>query len=110
MVFGADAGAARASAAAAIGVATVGTAEYRAVVAGLEAAAELGLERVELRTDSRLVVRHLGDSARPLRNPALAELRDRAVAAAERMEAVTYRWVPGEQNGRADALVCDLLV
>ncbi len=109
-VICADDGSDLASASAAIGVATVGTAEYRAVVAGLEAAAELGLDRVELRTDSRLVVRHLGDSARPLRNPALAELRDRALAAAARMDAVRYRWVPGEQNGRADALVHDLLV
>jgi ribonuclease HI len=80
------------------------------VVAGLEAAADLGLDRVELRTDSRLVVRHLGDSARPLRNPALAELRDRALAAAAHVEAVRYRWVPAELNGRADALVGDLRV
>ncbi len=109
-VICADDGTDLASAAVAIGVATVGTAEYRAVVAGLEAAAELSLDRVELRTDSRLVIRHLGDSGRPLRNPALAGLRDQALAAAARMEAVRYRWVPAELNGRADALVGDLLV
>ena len=71
-----------AAASAGIGVATVGTAEYRAVAEGLAAAGRLGLERVEVRTDSRLVVRHLA-AERPLRNPALAALRDRARAAAE---------------------------
>lgn len=98
-----------AAAAAEIGVATVGTAEYRAVAEGLAAAARLGLERVEVRTDSRLVVRHLA-AERPLRNPALAALRDRARAAAGELGAVTYRWVPATENARADALVSGLLV
>jgi probable phosphoglycerate mutase len=97
-----------ASAAAAIGVATVGTAEYRAVAEGLAAAARLGLERVEVRTDSRLVVRHLV-AERPLRNPALAALRDRARAAADGLAGVTYRWVPAAENARADSLVTGLL-
>jgi ribonuclease H / adenosylcobalamin/alpha-ribazole phosphatase len=92
-----------------IGVATVGTAEYRAVAEGLAAAARLGLERVEVRTDSRLVVRHLV-AERPMRNPALAALRDRARAAADGLGGVTYRWVPAAENGRADALVRELLV
>jgi len=98
-----------AAVAAEIGVATVGTAEYRAVAEGLAAAAKLGLERVEVRTDSRLVVRHLV-ADRPLRNPALAVLRDRAHAAADELGGVTYRWVPAAENGRADALVSGLLV
>jgi probable phosphoglycerate mutase len=97
-----------ASDAAAIGVATVGTAEYRAVAEGLAAAARLGLDRVEVRTDSRLVVRHLV-AERPLRNPALAALRDRARAAADGLAGVTYHWVPADENARADALVAALL-
>jgi hypothetical protein len=63
-----------ASEAAAIGVATVGTAEYRAVAEGLAAVARLGVDRVEVRTDSRLVVRHLVASPTggcpPTRTPA----------------------------------------
>ena len=94
--------------AAAIGVATVGTAEYRAVAEGLAAAARLGLDRVEVRTDSRLVVRHLM-AERPLRNPALAALRDRARATADGLAGVTYRWVRADENARADALVAALL-
>ncbi len=97
-----------ASEAAEIGVATVGTAEYRAVAEGLAAAARLGLDRVEVRTDSRLVVRPLV-AERPLRNPALAALRDRARAAADGLSGVTYRWVPAAANARADALVAGLL-
>jgi probable phosphoglycerate mutase len=96
------------SEAAGIGVATAGTAEYRAVAEGLAAAARLGLDRVEVRTDSRLVVRHLV-AERPLRNPALAALRDRARAAADGLNGVAYRWVPAAENARADALVARLL-
>jgi len=93
-----------------IGVATAGTAEYRAVVAGLEAAAALGLDRVEVRTDSRLVTDGLGSGRGSVRNPALRRLRDRAVEASERIGTVTYRWVPADHNGRADVMVAELLV
>ena len=98
-----------AAVAAEIGVATVGTAEYRAVAEGLAAAVRLGLERVEVRTDSRLVVRHLV-AERRLRNPALAALRDRARAAADELGGVTYRWISAAENARADALVTGVLV
>lgn len=99
-----------ATGAGAIGVTTVGSAEYRAVAEGLEAAAGHGLAGIEVRTDSRLVVRHLADRGRELRSPGLAALRDRALAAAERAGPVRYRWVPAEENAAADALVRDLLV
>jgi ribonuclease H / adenosylcobalamin/alpha-ribazole phosphatase len=109
-VLEADDGGVLESGAGAIGVATVGTAEYRAVAEGLEAAAGLGLRGVEVRTDSRLVVRHLAERGRALRSPGLAALRDRALAAADRVGSVTYRWVPAAENAAADALVRDLLV
>jgi ribonuclease HI len=99
-----------ASGSGAIGVATVGTAEYRAVAEGLEAAAGLGLAGIEVRTDSRLVVRHLAEQGRELRSPGLAALRDRALAAEARAGSVRYRWVPSAQNAAADALVRALLV
>jgi ribonuclease H / adenosylcobalamin/alpha-ribazole phosphatase len=103
------AGAEVAAAADAIGVATVGTAEYRALVAGLEAAARLGLERVEVRTDSRIVAEQMGASPPPLRNPRLAQLRDHAVELTREIGSVRVRWVPGERNERADRMVADLL-
>lgn len=102
-------GAEIAAAADAIGVATVGTAEYRALVAGLEAAALLGLDRVEVRTDSRIVAEQMGASPPPLRNPRLAQLRDRAVELTRQIGSVRVRWVPGERNERADRMVAELL-
>jgi ribonuclease HI len=102
-------GAEVAAAADAIGVATVGTAEYRALVAGLEAAARLGLDRVEVRTDSRIVAAQMGPSPPPLRNPRLTQLRDRAVELTREIGSVTVRWVPGEHNERADGMVAELL-
>ncbi len=99
-----------ASAAEAIGSATVAVAEYRALVARARCRGRRwGLGAVEVRTDSRLVVRHLV-AERPMRNPALAALRDRARAVADGLGGVTYRWVPAAENGRADALVRELLV
>lgn len=98
-----------ASTAVSIGVAMAATAEYRALVAGLEAAAELGLKRVEVRTDSRLVSEHLDGTRQPPRNPALRGLCDRAGELAREIGTVRYRWVPSERNGRADALVAAAL-
>jgi ribonuclease H / adenosylcobalamin/alpha-ribazole phosphatase len=109
-VLEAEDGGVLASGAGAIGVATVGTAEYRAVAEGLEAAVGLGLRGIEVRTDSRLVVRHLAERGRALLSPGLAALRDRSLAAADRLGSVTYRWVPAAENTAADALVRDLLV
>jgi ribonuclease HI len=99
-----------ASGSAAIGVATAGTAEYRAVAEGLEAALAVEVAGVEVRTDSRLVVRHLTDPGRALRNPGLRELRDRSLATAAQVGGVAYRWVPASENGAADARVGALLV
>jgi probable phosphoglycerate mutase len=98
-----------AAAAESIGVAGAGTAEYRALVAVLEAALGLGLDRVDVRTDSRLVAAQMGPSPPPLRNPRLAELRERATDLCERIGSVTVRWVPGERNARTDGMVADLL-
>jgi probable phosphoglycerate mutase len=98
-----------ASAAESIGVAGAGTAEYRALVAVLEAARALGLGRVEVRTDSRLVAAQMGPSPPPMRSPRLAELRERASDLSERIGSVTVRWVPGEHNARTDRMVADLL-
>jgi ribonuclease H / adenosylcobalamin/alpha-ribazole phosphatase len=102
-------GAELASASAPLGVATAATAEYRAVVAGLEAAARLALGRVEVRIDSRLVMEHL-DGTRPApRNPALRGLCQRAAELGRQIGTVRYRWVPSDRNGRADAMVSDVL-
>jgi ribonuclease HI len=92
-----------------IGVATVAVAEYRAVVAGLEAALAAGIDRVEVRSDSRLVVAQMGTAGAPVRSAAVRGLRDRAVDLGRRIGTVAYRWVPGAANARADRMVQDIL-
>ena len=97
-----------ASVAAPIGRATVAVAEYRAIVAGLGAALDHGLDAVELRTDSRLVVAQMTGTA-PVRSRAIKPLHAEAADLAMRIGTVAYRWVPAEQNGAADALVAAVL-
>jgi ribonuclease HI len=79
-----------------IGHATAGEAEYRAILLGLELAAEHGWERIELRSDSQLAIAGASD---------VPEIR----AAAERFAAVRFRWHGRAANEAADALVRELL-
>jgi ribonuclease HI len=92
----------------AIGVAGANVAEYRALVAGLEHARRLGLDRVEARCDARLVVEHVTGVREPA-NPRLRALCDAVREAAERIGTVVVTWVPSEVNGRAHALVAEAL-
>jgi ribonuclease HI len=97
-----------ASHAEAIGVAGANVAEYRALLAGLEHAARLGLDRVEARCDARLVVDHVTGDKDPS-NPRLRELCGSVREVAERIGTVVFTWVPGDANGRAHALVAEAL-
>jgi ribonuclease HI len=91
-----------------IGQATVTVAEYRALVAGLGSALNHGLDAVEVRTDSRLVVAQMTGEA-PVRSRKVKPLHTEARDLAMRIGTVTYRWVPADQNGVADALVAAVL-
>ena len=93
---------------AAIGVATNNVAEYRALIAGLEKAAELGLDEVEVVSDSELLVKQMRGEYR-VKNAALADLKARAERAADRVGRVTYRAVRREHNTLADSLVNEAL-
>jgi len=92
----------------AIGVAGANVAEYRALLAGLERAHGLGLDRVEARCDARLVVDQVMGRREPS-NPRLRDLADAVRDVAERIGSVAFTWVPAEANGRAHALVADAL-
>jgi ribonuclease HI len=92
----------------AIGVAGANVAEYRALLAGLERAIGLGLERVDARCDARLVVEHVSGAREPA-NPRLRELCVAVRDAAERIGTVVFTWVPAESNSRAHALVAEAL-
>ncbi len=86
-----------------IGRATNNEAEYRAAIAGLEAALALGARDVELRLDSELVVRQL-DSRYKVRNPSLRRLFGRIKDLQWRFASFQVRHVRREANRRADAL------
>ncbi|QSB13284.1 bifunctional RNase H/acid phosphatase [Natronosporangium hydrolyticum] len=87
----------------AIGIATNNVAEYRGVIAGLAAAAELGAETVEARMDSKLVVEQMTGRWR-IKNPGLRPLAAEAAALVRRFDNVDWRWVPRERNRDADRL------
>ncbi|WDZ84549.1 bifunctional RNase H/acid phosphatase [Micromonospora cathayae] len=87
----------------AIGTATNNVAEYRGLIAGLAAAAELGASRVEARMDSKLVVEQMCGRWQ-IKHPGLRPLAAEAAALVRRFDAVTFTWIPRERNRHADAL------
>ncbi len=102
MVFD-EAGAVLAERAASIGRATNNVAEYSGLIAGLEAAHELGAATVTVRMDSKLVVEQLSGRWK-IKHPDMKPLADKAFALVERFDAVTFEWVPRARNARADRL------
>jgi ribonuclease HI len=92
----------------AIGVATNNVAEYRALIAGLEKAVELGVDELEVVSDSELVVKQMRGEYR-VKNEALKGLNLEADALARRLGKVRYTAVRREHNELADRLVNEAL-
>ncbi|MEH3142754.1 MAG: bifunctional RNase H/acid phosphatase [Mycobacterium kyogaense] len=103
VVWSADRAEVLAEAKEAIGRATNNVAEYRGLIAGLEAAAQVGATDVEVRMDSKLVVEQMAGRWR-VKHPDLAVLHQQAQERAAAFESVSYSWIPREQNSAADAL------
>lgn len=91
-----------------LGTATNNVAEYRGLLAGLEAALERGVEEVEVVSDSELVVKQMRGEYK-VKNPALAELKAEAEDLARRLPKVVYTAVRREHNELADRLVNEAL-
>ena len=91
-----------------IGVATNNVAEYRALIAGLDRAAELGLGEVEVVSDSELLVKQMLGEYR-VKNEALRDLSIQAGRLARAIGKVTYTAVRREHNELADKLVNEAL-
>ena len=87
----------------AIGVATNNVAEYSGLIAGLQAAADLGAVDVEVRMDSKLVVEQMSGRWQ-IKHPGLRPLAAQAAALVRRFDTVRFTWIPRERNKRADAL------
>jgi ribonuclease HI len=92
----------------AIGVATNNVAEYRALVAGLEKAAAVGVAELEVVSDSELLVKQMRGEYR-VKNAALRELSLAAARLAREIGSVHYTAVRREDNTLADRLVNEAL-
>ncbi|MEV5711710.1 bifunctional RNase H/acid phosphatase [Actinoallomurus sp. NPDC052274] len=87
-----------------LGVATNNVAEYRGLIAGLEAAAELSAGAdVEVRMDSKLVVEQMSGRWK-IKHPDMKPLALQAQRLASRLRSVRYTWIPRERNKHADRL------
>ena len=101
-------GAVRDERASLIGHASAATAEYRALLLGLELAAEHGIDRLDVCSDSR--AGHPAAFWKPTpAQPELAALAVEVRGAAARFADVGWIWHPRAENGAADGLVRALL-
>jgi len=91
-----------------IGVATNNVAEYRALLAGLEKALELGVTELEVVSDSELLVKQMRGEYK-VKNDALRALHGEASELAEGLEKVVYTAVRRAHNELADSLVNEAL-
>ena len=86
-----------------IGVTTNNVAEYKALIAALEKALELGAREAEVFMDSELVVRQINGLYK-VKHENIKPLFEKCVSLLGRFSKFSVRHVPREQNKRADAL------
>jgi len=96
-------GAVLAERAAGIGRASNNAAEYGGLIAGLQAALELGADEVEVRMDSKLVVEQMSGRWQ-VKHPAMKPLAREAADLVQRLGRVRFGWIPRAQNSHADRL------
>lgn len=90
----------------ALGHGTCNIAEYEGLIAALEAARELGLTHVQVRTDSELLCKQMTGRYR-VRNSALRRLHAKARQLMQSFQHVAFEHVPRERNTQADALASE---
>jgi ribonuclease H / adenosylcobalamin/alpha-ribazole phosphatase len=91
-----------------IGVATNNVAEYRALIAGLEKAIEVGVDELEVVSDSELLVKQMKGEYR-VKNENLRPLAVQASRLARQVGRVRWTSVWREHNELADRLVNEAL-
>ena len=87
-----------------IGEATNNVAEYRAMIAGLEAALELKATELIIHTDSELMMRQLNGEYR-VKDANMKILFDRSLALLKRLDSFEIRHIVRAKNREADKLV-----
>lgn len=91
-----------------IGVTTNNVAEYTALIRGLEVAADEGVRRLKVLSDSELLVKQMNGEYR-VKSADLQDLFRQAVELRKQFEEVTLAHVRREQNKRADFLCNEAL-
>jgi len=86
-----------------LGRTTNNTAEYEGLIRGLEMAAAAGARRLEIRSDSELIVRQMRGEYR-VKAPHLKKASMRAHEALSGFNEVVFTSIPREQNKEADLL------
>ena len=91
-----------------LGEVTNNVAEYRALIAGLEAAIARSAQPLVVFMDSELVVRQMTGEYK-VKHPGLKPLNHQAKGLAAKLPRVSFRAVRRGENERADALVNETL-
>lgn len=86
-----------------IGIATNNVAEYRGLIAALEAARELNITELDMRMDSKLCVEQISGRWK-IKNATLQPLARKARRLADEFDRITFTWIPRAQNSHADRL------
>jgi broad specificity phosphatase PhoE/ribonuclease HI len=86
-----------------IGRATNNVAEYRGLIAGLQAARGLGARRVSVRMDSKLVIEQMSGRWQ-VKHADMKPLHREASVLAQTFDEISFEWIPREQNKYADRL------
>ncbi|HVM19324.1 MAG TPA: bifunctional RNase H/acid phosphatase [Egibacteraceae bacterium] len=89
--------------AAGIGRATNNVAEYGGLIAGLQAARDIGADEVDVRMDSKLVVEQMSGRWK-VKHPAMQPLHREASELRKAFSMVRFRWIPRAENSHADRL------
>jgi ribonuclease HI len=86
-----------------IGEATNNVAEYRALIAGLKRALKLGISRIEVRSDSQLMVRQISGRYK-VKSKKLKSLYEKASQLIRRFESCEINHVSRDRNERVDEI------
>jgi ribonuclease HI len=86
-----------------IGQATNNQAEYKAIIAALERAIMLGVDQIDIRSDSELVVEQVNERYR-VKNLALKPLYQQVKLLQSKFKSFTITHIPRQQNKEADGL------
>ncbi len=103
VVFADDGHTVLAERAASLGRVTNNVAEYNGLIAGLQAAVDIGARRVVVRMDSKLVIEQMSGRWQ-VKHPDMKPLAAKASALVRQFSEVDFGWVPRSQNSHADRL------